>query len=251
MNRVMACLWVFSLVACSDDGLGSGASEGGSGTGSASNGDASNGEGTTHGGTSADGSGGPGSAGPTTDGESSTLCEGDDDCLLVNDCCSCAAIHVDDPMPPCDLQECFAPTCDANGMIDPQVWCRFGTCEFVPLSCSPFLVACDEAPPECGEGTVPSVVESCWGPCVPASACDVVPSCDDCPDGEACIETSTQLGWTFSCEPIDPSCDGTPDCTCMGVVCEDPFECVPAGEANGAALGCGCPTCGASHEPTR
>jgi hypothetical protein len=37
----------------------------------------------------------------------------------------------------------------------------------------------------------------------------------------------------------------------MGVVCEDPFECVPAGEANGAALGCGCPTCGASHEPTR
>jgi hypothetical protein len=251
MDRFLACSLVIVLGACSDDGAPAAGTEGGSASVSAGTGDAegsSNGDPTP--GTSADpsasesDSAGPESGGGTTAGPSNaTTCEQDEDCMLLNDCCYCLATHVEDAPPPCEMQECFAPTCDANGLPNLEVRCRFGTCEFVPFSCSPFLVACDELPPECTASQLPSVVDGCWGPCVPAELCDAVPSCDTCLEGEVCIESSTQLGYTFTCEPIDPSCPGVPDCTCMGTACEDPFVCAPASDANGADLACECPTC--------
>ncbi len=38
-------------------------------------------------------------------------------------------------------------------------------------SCNADLVACDADPPTCAPGNRPSVVDGCWGPCVPSSSC--------------------------------------------------------------------------------
>ena len=250
MDRLLACSLVIVLGGCSDDGAPAAGTGGGSATVSAGTGEeggSSNGD-PTPGTSTSDGqseSAGPESGGATTAGpSSSTTCEQDEDCTLINDCCYCLATHVEDAPAPCEMQECFAPTCDANGLPNLEVRCRFGTCEFVPISCSAYLVACDEAPPECTDSQLPSVVDGCWGPCVPAEVCDTVPSCDDCPEGEACIETLTMFfGYTYACEPIDPSCAGAPDCTCMGTACEDPYMCGPASDTNGVDLACFCRGC--------
>jgi len=40
-------------------------------------------------------------------------CRTEKDCQLVNDCCSCLAIGTDQKSPSCELEECFALTCEA------------------------------------------------------------------------------------------------------------------------------------------
>lgn len=166
-------------------------------------------------------------------------CESDRDCVTIDDCCTCAAQHVDDEVPDCP-ELCVVGKCQEQGIPEIGAVCRFGTCVFEKVSCDPIQVACDGPPPECGEGWLPSVDRDCWGGCVPAEACDVVPSCDDCPTHETCVEVQTQLGARYVCEPIAPECGEDPTCACMGEACTEPFDTCADGPDG---LQCSCPAC--------
>lgn len=183
--------------------------------------------------------------GTGTTGGMPTYCEVDEDCVVVNDCCSCTAVHMDDEPPECDIPECFAPICDTTALEEVDAVCVFGTCQLEETTCEQSLVACDEPPPNCEDGFLPSVDGDCWsGGCVPVEACDYVPDCTYCDDDETCVERVTQLGPFYSCEPVAPDCAGVPACDCMPDVCGgDPFECVDGGDP-GEELSCICPTCG-------
>lgn len=253
------------VAACSDDGAPANESEGDF-TGADDGGTAvseTGGTGNTASGTLTDGDTGPagstggddgtsadGSTGVATDGSSSgdtgaqpTTCTSDGDCIVVDDCCSCTAIGVDDEPPSCDIRECDQSTCSMYG-VDPLAQCELGSCELAPVSCDPSAVSCDSLPPECPDGFVPSTDPDggCWtNVCVPAELCDVVPSCADCPEDEACVEYVAQLGPVAHCSPIPEECGGTPSCACMAEVCVSPFD--ACGDAPDG-LSCGCPVCG-------
>ncbi len=58
-----------------------------------------------------------------------TDCGDADDCQLVNGCCDCMAIHVDETPPACGTQECFATTCAGDFGTDAvHAACIDGTC---------------------------------------------------------------------------------------------------------------------------
>jgi hypothetical protein len=165
----------------------------------------------------------------------------DADCVRIEDCCTCAAQHVDEPVPQCGIQACLVTACFGEGLAGHDVECRFGSCEFVPVDCNAREVTCKDRPPDCPAGDLPTVVNGCWGPCIAAEVCDVVPDCDHCPDDEICVATATQIGFLYSCEPLDPSCGVGATCDCMGEVCEPPYDlCVEAGAAD---LDCQCRDC--------
>ncbi len=190
-----------------------------------------------------------GSTGSTsTGGGDEPECMVDEDCMLVDDCCTCDAIPLGDEPPKCDISECLVPTCQSFGLGVPAVQCNFGTCEVEEVSCDPFLVSCDEKEfpmPDCPDGQAPRVVDECWGECIPVEYCDVVPSCDDCGEDEACVEGVFILGPRLTCEPIPPACEGVPSCDCLGEVCEAPFDlCADDVEPKtGSEISCSCPTC--------
>lgn len=177
-----------------------------------------------------------------TGGSLGLTCTSNDDCVLFDDCCSCTAHHVDDPMDGCPV-DCEVSACEAAGLPQHPVECRFGTCQLADIDCNDDLVVCDENPPDCPEGALPSAAAGCWtGQCVPPQACDVVPDCSWCADDETCVQQATQIGLWSSCEPIDPSCDGSPSCACMGdAICQNPYECSEA--VGSGEIGCVCPVC--------
>jgi hypothetical protein len=180
------------------------------------------------------------SGGDTDNGGSPAACESDRDCVVVDDCCTCAAQHVDDDAPGCPI-DCVVGKCHEQNIPDIRAVCRFGTCVFSKVACDPSQVVCLALPPECPDGFLPSVEGSCWtGHCVPASACDVVPSCDHCEAHETCVELQTQLGPSHVCEPVAPACDGAPTCTCMGEACPEPWDTCADGPSG---LECSCPAC--------
>jgi hypothetical protein len=184
-------------------------------------------------------------SGTTTGGMTEPECIVDEDCMLVNDCCSCDAIPLGDDPPECEIMECLVPTCTALGVGKPAVECNFGTCEVEDVSCDPMLVVCDQKPPACPKGQAPRVEDGCWGACIPVEYCDVVPSCEACGDDEACVEAVTQFGPSLQCVPIPPECGGAPSCDCLDDVCESPFDvCADGiGPETGSELSCTCPDC--------
>lgn len=186
-----------------------------------------------------------GSSSSSTGGTTEPECVMDEDCMLVDDCCTCDAIAVGDEAPKCDIMSCLVSTCTSLGLDMPAVQCNFGTCEVEEVSCDPFLVTCDEKPPVCPEGQAPRVVDGCYAGCIPVEFCDVVPGCESCGEDEACIESTTQVGPSFTCVPIPPSCDGMPSCDCLGEACEAPFDTCNAGiePKSGSELSCSCPAC--------
>jgi hypothetical protein len=166
----------------------------------------------------------------------------DSDCQLVNDCCSCTAIAVGQEPPPCDLPECFVPTCEPYG-ID-SVYCRAGQCQIGPKTCDPTLVSCDSLPPDCSPGLAAEVDTSagCWsGACVPADACDAVGDCADCGPNLACISVQGGApGPQLHCEAPWQGCGNTATCACMGNICGGgPFECAETPDG----LSCTCALC--------
>lgn len=190
-----------------------------------------------------------GESSSTTDPDTTTgvepgggMCKVDGDCKLLSDCCRCVAIADGDPVPPCDVPECFITTCDAL-MID-EVSCRFGTCVTEKLNCDDSAIACDEAPPVCPNGQLPGVNANgtCWTQgCIPIASCNVVPSCADCPKSQMCVIDETIQGQKHRCEPIPPECMGQPTCACAGDACDTPPYETCADNQDG--LLCSCPNC--------
>ena len=162
---------------------------------------------------------GDGDGDPTGDGDGDAdptgECDGAEQCVLVNDCCTCDVVLVGEE-PPCDVPECFAPTCDAQGFT-PEAACLVGTCSPAPVSCDISQVTCEiEPPPPCEGGLVRSVNGDCYGPCVEPSVCEGLPfECDaaTCGDGYACM--TSQSGASSRCVPLPPACDGSPSCECV------------------------------------
>lgn len=252
---------VLALVGCSDDGLAPGVeTDAGStaGSGNATSGEAGSSpvttgpqeEGTGTG-PSEDSTGEPGTTGTddgtgdgeTTGGTPTMTCEMPGDCVLINDCCQCAAAHVDDEIPECPM-ECIQPMCDALGIPGIGVVCADGQCELEERDCSG-VVACDALPPDCPDGTLPEVGPGgggCWtGACIPVEGCELVPGCEHCNDGEACVETTTQQATTYSCQDVPDDCDGVPTCACMPAdTCTMPFD--VCADADGL-IQCSCPMC--------
>ena len=200
---------------------------------------------------SADGTGSSdGTSQSTGDGTSSgdtgpgpgDACMTEADCVVVDDCCSCLAIPADQEPPECDIEACLQSTCMAQG-VPPIAACELGSCEIAPVPCNPSDVFCESLPPDCPEGTVPGVNPdaNCWsGTCVPAEHCDIVPSCDVCPDDETCVEYVTMFGPEYHCSPVPESCDGTPSCACMAEACVDMYETCGDGDMG---ISCSCINC--------
>jgi len=186
--------------------------------------------------------GGSSSSDSTGDAAATGTCEGAGDCVVFDSCCDCLALAVDEEPPACEIEECAMSACAALGLV-PQVQCELDSCEFVPVSCSPFDVQCDEDAPPCADGTLASVdpLTGCWtGACVPAQHCDIVPSCEYCPADEVCVRRVLQNP-AYRCSPIAAVCDGAATCECMGdAACLAPFD-VCSEDADG--LACGCPQC--------
>lgn len=57
-------------------------------------------------------------------------CQSDNDCVLHNDCCRCAALHRTINPPACPAT-CFAPSCLAEGVPTAQARCIYGVCRLV------------------------------------------------------------------------------------------------------------------------
>ncbi len=138
-------------------------------------------------------------------------CVEDSDCTLINDCCRCEAVAVGAEVFPCE-GNCLQPTCDALSLRDVQVACRSGVCEFAEVRCADASITCDEAMPDCPEGTENSIVGGCWGPCVPPRYCAEAPCpADGCGPGWACVQhQATQA----KCEVVPFACAGVLGCEC-------------------------------------
>lgn len=262
LTSASTSLLALALVGCSDDGLAPPAN---TGTAASTSGVTGNdaGEdpdaGTTaagegpDAGTTTTGPEGTGSAtgfqddGPCPDASGcpppeTGTCEDPDQCVLINDCCQCAAAHIDDKIPECPM-DCLQPLCDALGVPDIEVTCEDGSCELVQFDCSG-ITACDSLPPRCAPGTLPEVAPdgTCWtGACLPVAACETVPDCEACPDDQACVQEVTMLGPSFSCRAMPEACGGVATCDCMPPdTCEAPFD--TCEDADGVII-CSCPVC--------
>jgi hypothetical protein len=165
--------------------------------------------------------------GTTSEPPPSMTCENAMQCVLVDDCCQCAAHHVDDVIPECDVK-CDQPMCAALGIPDIGVACEDGMCGLEKHDCSG-VVACDSLPPDCVDGTLPEVGQGgggCWtGACIPVEACDPVPGCEHCDDTEVCVATETIQATTYSCRPLPDECAREATCECMPPdTCAAPFD---------------------------
>jgi hypothetical protein len=164
-----------------------------------------------------DGDPGDGDGDPTGDGDSG--CSQAGDCAVVNDCCSCSAAPAD-MIPSCNDGECFAPLCDGNfgAPYVPEAACLVGTCVLAQVSCNVGEVTCEiEPPPPCVDGSVRSVINDCFGPCVLPSMCTSLPAecnADTCGEGFVCM--TTQSGAPSRCIPVPPGCNGVASCECIG-----------------------------------
>jgi hypothetical protein len=185
------------------------------------------------------GAGGSTSAGSTSLGgftsSGEAECELPDDCQIVETCCGCFPAPVGTEIPECD-EICEQSACSARGFSAPVASCRGNRCVF-DVSCDRSLVTCRVAEPTCPEGLIPSVHESCWGPCVDPTECAEVGSCDDCPatPNQLCVPDGSTPEPAFYCVEITSHCAEDPTCACVDACWS------ACGDENGVA--CFCPDC--------
>jgi hypothetical protein len=93
--------------------------------------------------------------------------------------------------------------------------CIFGRCVVRPQECRPSKVICNEPPPGCAEGEMPSVVDGCWGDCVFRTECGYLDDCDICTQNELlCLEWEQEDGSAFGCTSRPDNCVPL-DCDCL------------------------------------
>ncbi len=184
------------------------------------------------GGTAAGGAGGPPYGGASTGGDGASEpvaggsagdppsadieCQEASDCTLVNNCCECNVLASGESAKECDPGiACDDSFCSANGFGEIQARCFAGKCS-LGMDCNQVHAACDVFPPQCTGGTIPSVVGSCWGPCVEPKDCLDIGDCDGCnPETSACVINHV-LQQSVQCVKTWEACDGLPTCECMG-----------------------------------
>lgn len=173
--------------------------------------------------------GAAGGAGPDV---TPSECDTDQDCQIVNDCCTCAALPKSDAKPSCSAV-CVQSACQARGLAAANAQCVANRCVF-DLSCDRASVTCEAPTPSCPSGQVPSVSGSCWGPCIAAHDCRAVSNCDDCSAGQICVNNELQIRSTH-CVEAAGSCARHPTCDCANA-CD--FEC-----SDEDRISCFCITC--------
>jgi hypothetical protein len=191
-----------SSAGMSGGGGGGIAGEGGASAGGAEAGGAGNGA-------TAGASGTVGLAGAA--GSGYPECQTAEDCTMVSDCCGCRA-EPRDSQGSCALL-CVRDAC-AEEAIDPgEVACVYGRC-VIGRPCDG-SAGCPASPPICPEGTEASVVDGCWGACLPPTECARVSGCNLCGDA-FCVEFQAQRS-SFHCVTRVESCDRDNYCECLGV----------------------------------
>jgi hypothetical protein len=159
-------------------------------------------------------------------------CATDDDCQVVNDCCTCAALPKSEQNVACPAV-CIQSACQARGLGAAKADCVANRCVF-DVTCDRSLVNCEAATPTCPASQVPSVSGTCWGPCVPAQDCRAVTNCDDCAADHVCVRNELQIASTH-CVEASPSCLQHPTCECTNA-CN--FQC-----SDESGIGCFCIAC--------
>jgi hypothetical protein len=140
---------------------------------------------------------------------------------MVSDCCGCRSEPKGRPTA-CALP-CVRDAC-AEEQLDPsEVACLYGRC-VISRGCDG-SAGCPALPEACPDGTVRSVVDDCWGACLPPTECGRVGSCDACGDA-FCVEFQGMRS-TFHCVDRVAECDRDNYCECLGVC----GECTPEDDA--------------------
>jgi hypothetical protein len=208
--------------------------QGGRGSGGAA-GSSRGGAGGAAGMAGAGGSASGGGGGSTSHGE----CTQASDCVLHDDCCTCASVPKTDPGATCNIA-CLADLCSTRGITASDVACVAGRCA-LSLSCNPKNITCTIPTPACGAGTLAGVRGNCFaGGCLPVAQCADVASCDTCTSaGLVCVTDQVLGGPTFHCVTVPSSCSSAPTCQCLGV-CTGGFQC---GDPSSTTPLCDCPTC--------
>jgi hypothetical protein len=129
---------------------------------------------------------------PATDAASAGACARDDDCQLINDCCSCEAIPRGENAPACDSKRvCLTSECTQYPGVD-QARCSAGRC-VLGFDCDPTMIACKRLPPVCPAGQTPQIIGQggarCYGECVDARQCLTVPACAACRPTDLCARS--------------------------------------------------------------
>jgi hypothetical protein len=107
--------------------------------------------------------------------------------------------------------------------------------------CNPSAVLCKSMPPDCAPGEVPSVVGSCWGPCVPILSCATEPNCDDCQNGFCAAYQSFTT--EYRCVLPSLQCQALA-CSCLAqYFCVDPYSACTTQSGSNPPITCECPTC--------
>ncbi len=253
MKRIGCLVCVLAMLGCGDDGSGgsgAGASAGGgAGGGGATTGGGGTGGTTTVGGGGAGaggfgGSGGVGGVGGAIGGGGSGAgpavaeCAEDADCKLVDNCCECSGIPNAAAEEACDLA-CVISACTAVGPADPPptARCSAGQC-VTSFSCDGAQTICLTPKPECPPGQQPTVVNGCWGGCLPERECADVTACEDCSSDSTCVSL---IAHNPSYHCVDPGPCDTVNCKCLAAAaCVDPFTIC---SEDPAGISCGCPVC--------
>lgn len=168
-------------------------------------------------------------------------CTSADQCVLCNDCCSCLGAPASEGCPACPDVECFAPMCSAMGFPTATPQCAAGRC-VAGFVCDYSMVVCAQPPPPCEPGKTASVLNGCWGGCVPTTQCASVADCSQCdPATQVCVQ-EVAFEITSHCVDKPSACQGKPLCACMGAsACVNPFNL--CSDVSSSQISCGCPTC--------
>jgi hypothetical protein len=161
-------------------------------------------------------------------------CEKTADCVLVRDCCGCRADAKRAPAALCDAN-CTKDSCTASQIQAGEVACVANRC-VLARSCNTARVTCLADPSECPAGTIHSVVDACWGPCIALSECNDVKDCTACTAGTVCVRSVGFNSLATTCVTPAPSCTAGAYCSCLQAC---PVAC---GETDGVVL-CSCPGC--------
>ena len=135
------------------------------------------------------------------------------DCVLVSDCCACRAEPKGAQVASC-LATCAVDACAANEIQANEVTCAFDCC-VLTRSCDTTRVTCLADPAECPPGTIHSVRDACWGPCLPPTECRRVAACSSCGAGSVCVRQDVTGGVDIGCVTPAPDCRAGNYCGCL------------------------------------